>query len=61
MKCDSCGRERKPDEPSYSPLTLFTGQGLTDPGWYSGDDGELCGDCMGRMFRKANGLPAVAS
>jgi hypothetical protein len=51
MSCDECGRERKSDEPDYNPIQLLTGQA---PGWYSGDDGELCGECMTTLFARAN-------
>lgn len=40
VKCQVCGRERTPEDRDYSPMQVFLGQKL---GWYSGDDGELCG------------------
>lgn len=47
--CIRCGRERTlQDAYDYNPLQVVTGQPL---GWYSGDDGELCADCMTRMIR----------
>lgn len=49
-RCLLCTRERTvgdPDHPmdayDYNPLQVVTGQPL---GWYSGDDGEVCPDCM---------------
>lgn len=46
--CDVCKRERTmQDAYDYNPLQVVTGQPL---GWYSGDDGELCGPCMARIM-----------
>lgn len=50
ITCQDCGKLRT-DEPDYNPLALLAG---ADPGWYSGDDGELCGPCMVALFQKAN-------
>ena len=50
--CIECGKTRT-DETDYDPFALF--RGSDNPGWYSGDDGEICGPCMGGIFRKANG------
>lgn len=45
-KCSSCGRPRTVrDAYDYNPLQVITGQPL---GWYSGDDGEMCPECMTR-------------
>ena len=52
ITCQVCGKTRT-DEPDYNPLALVLG--ATDPGWYSGDDGEICGPCMSALFREANG------
>lgn len=41
--CDMCGRERTPQDKNYSPMQVVTGQPC---GWYSGDDGEICGHDM---------------
>ena len=50
MKCDMCGRERKlSDVNDYNPIQVITGSPL---GWYSGDDGEICGDCMTNMLAR---------
>lgn len=46
--CDSCGTTRHPSEQDYSPIQVVTGQDL---GWYSGDDGEICGSCMTQVIR----------
>lgn len=48
-KCNSCGRERASGEDNYSPMQVILGHPL---GWYSGDDGEICGDCMTDLMRK---------
>lgn len=46
-KCSSCRRERTlADVYDYNPLQVITGQPL---GWYSGDDGEVCPECMTRI------------
>lgn len=43
-KCSLCGRERTIDDAyDYNPLQAMTGKPL---GWYSGDDGEVCPECM---------------
>lgn len=48
--CMSCKRDRTTgggahpmDAYDYSPLQVVTRQPL---GWYSGDDGEMCPECM---------------
>ncbi|MEU4386602.1 hypothetical protein [Promicromonospora sp. NPDC023805] len=42
--CGSCGRERGLQDPyDYNPIQALTGYPL---GWYSGDDGEICPQCM---------------
>ena len=47
--CSSCRRERElTDAYDYNPLQAITGQPL---GWYSGDDGEVCPQCMESMIR----------
>lgn len=46
--CDSCRRERNADDDDYNPIQVITGAPL---GWYSGDDGEICPECMTRMVR----------
>lgn len=48
--CMECGKART-DEPDYSPMDLILGR---SPGWYSGDDGQLCPDCMAALFGTAN-------
>jgi hypothetical protein len=51
-KCSSCQRERDIKRPmdayDYNPLQAITGQPF---GWYSGDDGEVCPECMTSMIR----------
>lgn len=54
-KCSSCRRERTALDPNhpmdaydYSPLQVITGRPM---GWYSGDDGEVCPECMERTIR----------
>lgn len=43
-RCSLCGRDRTPDDCyDYNPLQVMTGKPL---GWYSGDDGEVCPECM---------------
>jgi hypothetical protein len=46
--CASCTRRRREGEEDYHPFQAFAGGTL---GWYSGDDGEICGDCLGAMMR----------
>lgn len=51
--CSDCGRERTlADVNDYSPLQAITGAPL---GWYSGDDGEFCSECITRLMGRANG------
>ena len=55
--CDVCHRQRDPfahreDINDYTPIQLVTGAPL---GWYSGDDGEICGSCLLDMIVRANG------
>lgn len=54
-KCASCGRTRTVADPThpmdgydYNPLQVINGQPF---GWYSGDDGEVCPECMTTMIR----------
>tara|TARA_Y100001973_G_scaffold103735_1_gene171694 strand:+ start:6468 stop:6827 length:360 start_codon:yes stop_codon:yes gene_type:complete len=48
-KCCMCGRYRTvQDAYDYNPLQVVTGQPL---GWYSGDDGEICPQCMTTTIR----------
>lgn len=50
--CGACRRERTihgMDAYDYSPLQMITGQPL---GWYSGDDGEMCPECMTDTLRR---------
>jgi hypothetical protein len=47
--CSSCRRKRTlADVNDYTPMQVITGQPL---GWYSGDDGEVCPECMTTMLR----------
>lgn len=46
--CAECGRERTAsDVRDYTPIQFITGQPL---GWYSGSDGEFCGDCIAAII-----------
>jgi hypothetical protein len=54
-KCSMCQRQRAfadPEHPmdsyDYSAVQVLTGQPL---GWYSGDDGEVCPECMTKTVR----------
>lgn len=47
-ECQGCGRRRRPEEPDYTPVQAALGQTL---GWFSGDDGEFCGTCIGALMR----------
>lgn len=48
-KCSLCGRERTlGDAYDYNPIQAMTGRPL---GWYSGDDGEVCPECMTKTLR----------
>lgn len=52
IRCEICGRERVlADDYDYSPSQVFTGRPL---GWYSGDDGEICGEHMAKLMGRAN-------
>lgn len=53
--CSSCHRERTlgdsehpMDAYDYTPMQVVTGQPF---GWYSGDDGQVCPECMTTMIR----------
>lgn len=53
--CSLCNRKRTladsahpMDAYDYTPMQVVTGQPL---GWYSGDDGEVCPECMTKMQR----------
>lgn len=58
--CMTCGRPRTVDDwYDYHPIQAMTGRPL---GWYSGDDGEMCGQCMTRLMAgtlRDAGLPAT--
>lgn len=50
-RCSMCQRERTVDGMDaydYSPVQVITGKPV---GWYSGDDGEVCPECMTKMLR----------
>lgn len=50
--CSLCRRERTlQDAYDYNPLQAITGQPL---GWYSGDDGEVCPECMAETMGRQN-------
>lgn len=53
--CSACQRKRTVaaaehpmDAYDYNPVQVLTGSPL---GWYSGDDGEVCPECMTKMLR----------
>lgn len=53
--CGACQRERTlgdPEHPmdayNYTPMQVLTGQPF---GWYSGDDGQVCPECMTTSVR----------
>lgn len=53
--CGSCGRERTlgddehpMDVYDYTPIQVVTGRPF---GWYSGDDGQVCPECMEKTIR----------
>ncbi len=53
--CGMCRRKRTigdgehpMDAYDYSPLQVLTGKPL---GWYSGDDGQMCPECMTETLR----------
>jgi hypothetical protein len=53
-ECSDCGRkrdERGRDNLAYNPMQVVLNQEI---GWYSGDDGEFCGQCMATLIRRAN-------
>lgn len=43
VTCSVCKRERTPEDKDYTPVQVVTNQPC---GWYSGDDGEICGHDM---------------
>lgn len=50
-QCSLCRRERGitgMDAYDYTPMQVVTGQPL---GWYSGDDGEFCPECIEKTVR----------
>lgn len=50
-KCSLCQRERGitgMDAYDYNPIQVLSGQAV---GWYSGEDGEVCPECMTKMLR----------
>lgn len=48
-KCDKCGRKRtKQDGIDYNEMQVVFN---TKIGWYSSEDGEICGDCMTETIR----------
>lgn len=52
ITCQLCGRERGingMDAYDYNPLQVVTGRPL---GWYSGDDGEMCPECLTRTLNR---------
>ena len=47
--CSLCRRECTLDDAyDYHPIQAITGKPL---GWYSGDDGEVCPECMTKTLR----------
>ena len=52
VTCELCFVERKDGERDYNPFRAI--QGDPNPGWYSGDDGEMCGPCVMALMHKAN-------
>lgn len=53
--CSMCQRKRTVgddghpmDAYDYNPIQVVTGRPL---GWYSGDDGEVCPECMTKIVR----------
>lgn len=50
VRCSRCKRKRTINDCyDYSPLQAIAGKEL---GWYSGDDGEICPECMTEMIRR---------
>ncbi|MDV6299973.1 hypothetical protein R3P82_12720 [Dietzia maris] len=47
--CGQCARDRTDADIDYSPMQAVMGQPC---GWYSGDDGELCGHCMDEILAR---------
>lgn len=47
-ECVICHRKRdESDADDYAPMQVITGHPC---GWYSGDDGEICGPCMTKII-----------
>ena len=51
--CDICRRERTDEDWGYEPLQTVLGHPL---GWYSDDDGEVCGDCFSALMGRGDNL-----
>lgn len=50
--CSMCGRERTPNDAQH---WMYQGKGKhVLIGWYSGDDGEICPECMAQLMGRAN-------
>lgn len=47
VRGDLSGHEETPEDKDYTPIQVMTGQPC---GWYSGDDGEICGHDMDVML-----------
>jgi hypothetical protein len=57
--CGACRRERTLlDVYDYNPLQVLTGAPL---GWYSGDDGEICPQCLVELMGLVTTIGPVAS
>lgn len=50
VPCSSCGRVRTARDHDYSLLDAVRGLPC---GWYSGDDGDICGACMDAILTPA--------
>lgn len=48
VECMECKREREPMDDDYNPMQVIFGAKI---GWYSDDDGELCGECMSALLK----------
>ena len=61
-KCDICFTIKTESVSEYDVIKLADNLWPSpfhedvDPGWYSGDDGEICGPCMLELTRKSNGI-----
>jgi hypothetical protein len=53
-RCSMFRRERTPEDHDYDPISQVVRTPPEPMGWYSADDGEVCGKCMTDLLGRAN-------